>query len=125
MNEIGKDIRDRTFDFAVRMTKLVNALPSSVSGRVIARQLMRAGTSVGANVEEAQGAGTRKDFARRMNIARSEAREAHYWLRLIESTGMIPGQRMGEIIEEADELVRILTTIVKKTKQSESRKATS
>jgi four helix bundle protein len=60
-----------------------------------------------------------------MNIARSEAREAHYWLRLIENTGMIPGQRMGEIIQEADELVRILTTIVKKTKQSESRKATS
>jgi four helix bundle protein len=78
MNEIGKDIRDRTFGFAVRMTKLVNALPSTVSGRVMARQLMRAGSSVGANVEEAQGAGTKKDFARRMNIARSEAREAHY-----------------------------------------------
>ena len=125
MDVNGKDICSRTYDFAIRICKIVDALPSSTTGGVIARQLLRAGTSVGANVEEAQGAGTRKDFARRMNIARSEAREAHYWLRLIENTGMIPGQRMGEIIQEADELVRILTTIVKKTKQSESRKATS
>ena len=72
------DIPERCFAFAVRTLKLVRALPRDVGGQVVARQLARSGTSVGANVEEAQAAHSKADFARRMNIARAEARENLY-----------------------------------------------
>ena len=75
--------------------------------------------SVGANVEEAQGASTKREFTRRMNIARAEAREALYWLRLLAATEILSHVRLREIIDEADELVRILTTIVKKAGKAE------
>ena len=113
----GRDIEERTFQFAVRVTKLVGALPRSVAGGVVARQMMRSGTSVGANVEEAQGSGSKKEFARRMNIARSEAREVLYCLRLVKETELISASRLGELIDEADALVRILTTIVKRSRE--------
>ncbi len=111
------DIVERTFRFAVRIVKLVTALPKSVAGGVMARQLMRSGTSVGANVEEAQGSHSKKEFARRMGIARSEAREVLYWLRLVKETEMIPPERLAELIKEADELVRILITIVRRSRE--------
>jgi four helix bundle protein len=83
----------------------------------VARQLARCGTSVGANVEEAQGAHSRRDFARRMNNARTEAREALYWLRLIAETRLVEPAKLSGIVEEADEILRILVAIVKKLKQ--------
>ena len=112
-----RDIEERTFEFATRIVKLVNAAPRSTAGSVIARQVMRAGTSVGANVEEAQGAQSKKEFTRRMNIARAEARETLYWLRLIKETELFSSDRLAEILREADELVRILTAIVKKARE--------
>lgn len=84
---------------------------------MLARQLVRSGTSVGANVEEAQGAGTRKEFARKMNIVRSEAREALYWLRLLAEAEMVKPARLEAITQEANELVSILTAIVKKARE--------
>jgi len=111
------DIVERTFRFAVQIVKLVNALPKSVAGSVTARQLMRSGTSVGANVEEAQGSHSKKEFARRMGIARTEAREVLYWLRLVRESEMISSERLTELINEADQLVRILITIVKRSRE--------
>ena len=73
-----RDIERRTFAFAARIVKLVNAIPRSVAGNTLGRQIVRSGTSVGANVEEAQGSQSKKDFTRRMNIARAEARETLY-----------------------------------------------
>ena len=108
-----RDIEQRTFALAARIIKLVNAIPRSVAGNALGRQIVRSGTSVGANVEEAQGSQSKKDFIRRMNIARAEARETLYWLRLIKETELLPGNRLGELVQEADEPVRILTTIVK------------
>ncbi len=112
-----RDIERRTFQFAVRIVKLVNAIPRSTVGGVIARQIIRAGTSIGANVEEAQGSQSKKDFTRRMNIARAEARETLYWLRLVKKTELLPASRLGNVIAEADELVSILTTIVKRARK--------
>ena len=89
-------------------------MPRDLAGSALARQVVRSGTSIGANIEEAQGASTKKEFARRMNIARAEARETLYWLRLISETGLLPQPRLREIITEADELVCVLTTIVKR-----------
>lgn len=87
--EAPQDICDRTFAFSLRILKLVNALPNTVAGRMIARQIVRSGTSIGANAEEARGSTTKKEYARKMSIALSEARETLYWLRLVAETGLL------------------------------------
>lgn len=108
------DIVKRSFHFAVRIVRLSKALPNCAAGNVIVRQLIRAGSGVGANVEEAQAASTKKEFARRMEIAQSEARESLYWLRLIVESELLERSRLAELLKEADELVRILTAISRK-----------
>lgn len=115
-----RDIAERTFHFALRILKVVRAVPADAGGYVIARQLARCGTAVGANVEEAQGLHTRKDFARRMNTARTEARESRYWLRLLAEDGTLPEGRLGDLIGEADEITRVLTAIIKNTRLKDS-----
>ncbi|MCG8406484.1 MAG: four helix bundle protein [Phycisphaerales bacterium] len=93
---------------------MVRSLPKDVTGQVITRQLSRCGTSIGANIEEAQGAQSRAEFARRMNIALSEARETSYWLRLMRESGIARANRLENIIQESEELISIL----KKTRQT-------
>ncbi len=110
------DLQHRSFDLAVRVVKLVRHLPNDMAGRTVARQLARSGMGVGANVEEAQAAHSRVDFARRMNIARAEARETLYWLRLAAECEMLPLKRLEALIGEANEIVSILTAIVKTTR---------
>jgi four helix bundle protein len=111
-----RDITDRSFAFAARVVRLVNSLPRTIAGDVIARQVMRSGSSVGANVEEAQAASSQKEFSRRMEIAQSEAREVLYWLRLIAECGLISKDRLSDLVKEADELLRIITTIAKRSR---------
>lgn len=84
---------------------------------MIARQIARSGTSIGANVEEAQAAQSRADFARKMNVALSEARETHYWLRLMAASDILDSKRLEEITPEGHEIVSILTTIVRNTRK--------
>jgi len=110
------DIQERTFRFALRILAMVEALPPTTAGRVIARQVVRSGTGIGGNVEEAQGAQTPKEFARKMNIARGESLETRYWLRIIAESGMLPRERLGGLIQESEELVRILSAIVKRVR---------
>ncbi len=83
---------------------------------MIKRQLVRAGTSIGANIEEAQAASSKKEFCRRVEIAQSEAREAHYWLRLTAETGQVTKTKTAALLVESDELVRILTAIAKRSR---------
>src|SRR5262245_5393796 len=106
------DLRDRTFEFAVRILDITATLPPNGYGK-IADQLARSGSSVGANVEEADGAVSRADKRRAFVIARKEAREARYWLRLIDRK---LGTRVPvrEDIDEASELVYILSAIISK-----------
>ena len=87
--DVPFDIKKRTFLFAVRIVQLVGRLPRTVAGIEIGRQLLRAGTSVGSNVEEADGAISRKDFVNHTRIARKEARESRYWLTLIDAAGLL------------------------------------
>lgn len=95
---------------------MVRALPKDTAGFVVGKQVARSGTSIGANVEEAKAAQSRADFVRRINIARAEARETLYWLRVITGAGLVPKSRLTELQREADELTRILTVIVKNTR---------
>jgi TIGR02436 family protein len=110
------DILDRTYDFALRIVILARELPDSTDCRILIRQLVRSGTSVGANVEEATAGSSKEDFIYKMNIALKEARETHYWLRLIRDIKYLPPRRFEAIIQEADELRRILGAIVSKSR---------
>lgn len=105
------EIRERTFQFAVRVTELVRKMPRTLDAVEIGRQLLRSGTSVGANVEEAHGAESQRDFVHKMSIARKEARESRYWLRLI-SAAIRNDDAVQLLVQESDELVRILSAIV-------------
>ena len=109
------DIKERTFEFGVRVVKLVGTLPRTVAGIEVGRQLVRAGTSVGSNTEEADGAVSRKDFVNQIRIARKEARESRYWLRMIAAAGLLVDPEIDALVAEAGELVRILSGIVTST----------
>jgi len=112
-----KDIVARTFAFSLRIIKLVNNLPKTPAGYAIGDQVVRSGTSIGANIEEAQDAASRKDFIHCLTISLKEARETHYWLKLIAESKMIKKGRLDSLVTENQELIKILTSIVKNTKK--------
>jgi four helix bundle protein len=99
-------IEDRTYNFSLRIIRLARALPKDYASRVIGQQVLRSGTSVGANVEEAVGSITKREFANKMAIAYKEARETHYWLRLIRDSEMVSARRIEPLIREALEIKR-------------------
>lgn len=108
------NITVRSFQFAVRIVKLCQFLEKQNGvSRTLSNQLLRSGTSIGANIEEAQAAQSKADFIAKMSISRKEARETLYWLRLLEAASIIEAHKLKELNSEADELVRILTSIVK------------
>ncbi len=113
------DIRARSFEFAVRIIKFVGKLSRNIAGYKIGGQLLEAGTSVGANVEEATGAFSKKDFTYKMGVALKEARESNYWLRLIKVSELFKGDELEFLLKESEELRRILTSIVKTSKGQE------
>ena len=108
-----RDIEKRTFDFSIRIVKLCQHLEERQGvSRTLGRQLLRAGTSIGANVEEAQAGQSKPDFISKYAIALKEARETLYWLRLITATKVLPAERLSELQTEAEELVRIIASII-------------
>ena len=109
------DIYERTFDFACRVVRLHRATRRSSGANGLLNQLLRAATSIGANLAEAKGAQSRADFISKVRIALKEARESHYWLRLLTACELIPRKRVEPLTKEADEIVAILTAIVVNT----------
>lgn len=116
-------IEQRTYRFAVRAVKLVGSMPQGVAAGVLGRQMLRAATSIGANVEEAIGAPSKRDFTNKINIALKEAREAHYWLRLIQDAGIFSEERLAPIVQEALELKKILSVTVRTARQNPGSRA--
>ena len=116
MENKKKDIKERSFEFAVRIIKFVQKLPRNHAGYKIGGQLLEAGTSVGANVEEATGGFSKKDFTYKMGVALKEARESNYWLRLIKVSELAKGDELDFLLKESEELRKILTSIVKTAK---------
>src|SRR6516162_3241237 len=107
-------LSERIYSFALRMVRLVEALPSRrISSRVLGEQLLRAATSVIANYEEARGAISRREFVAKIGIAHKECRESVLWLRLIHDAGLIPSSRMGALLGEGKELRAILGSSLK------------
>ena len=107
------DIGERTFAFALSVVRLCKECERrSATSRTLARQLLRAGTSIGANVEEAQAGQSRADFVNKYAIALKEARESHYWLRLLIESGDTPAEPGAALLQEAEELKRIIASII-------------
>jgi len=113
----ARDLDERLLNYAVRVIKVVEALPSSLSGRRIGDQLLRSGTSVGAHYQEAQGAESRADFAHKLQVALKELRESVYWLSLIERAELLPAASLNDLIDEGKQLRAILSKSVVTVKQ--------
>lgn len=119
MSEEPQEIGERAFSFAVRVVTLCQTLEGKAGiSRTLANQLLRSGTSVGANLEESKGGQSRADYLSKVSIALKEARETRYWLRLLVATDIIPENQLAPMLDESNQLVAILTTIVKKLKAS-------
>ncbi len=106
-------VQRKSFEFALEVIGLYKQLQAQREF-VISKQLLRSGTSIGANVEEATAAQSRRDFLSKMAIASKEARETRYWLRLLKESDLVDIELKTEI-SQIDELIRILTAIVKTT----------
>ena len=116
MRSDNNGIKDRSYQFALRILNLGKSLPRSRSGDILARQVLRSGTSIGANVEEATGAFSKGDFTYKMSTALKEARETDYWLRLVRDSNLLPTNRLESLIQEADGIKKILGAIVRSSK---------
>ena len=110
-------ISDRTFEFAVRITKLCSYLDKQQgTSRLLANQLFRAGTSVGANIEESRSAQSDKDFISKQSIALKEARETKYWLRLLIKSEIMSEKQVGNLIDECEQINKIIAKSIVTTK---------
>ena len=109
-----RDIKDRAFGYALRAIKLYQYLHEGKDGAgwIIAKQYLRAATSIGANVEEAQAGESRADFIHKYGIAQKEAKESLYWLRLLNSSNLVPTRRLSPLIKETEELIAVISTII-------------
>ena len=114
--DLSQDIRDRTFKFACAVATLALSL-DRYRLRAIADQLLRSGTSVGSNLEEAKAASSRKEFLRYVQISLRESREAVYWLRMCAELKFGPEAQLRELRGEGDQIARILGAIVVSTKR--------
>jgi four helix bundle protein len=120
MREQGNTIYDKSFAFAKRIVRLYRFLGEQHREYTLSKQLLRCGTSIGANVHEAVAAQSKKEFIAKMSIASKEARETEYWISLLIATGFLDGEadHVASLRQEIDEIVRILSSIVKTSQQN-------
>ena len=117
MTEKPNIIKEKTYRFAI---DIVNFYKKMIKQNefILSKQIVRSGTSIGANVEEAVAAQSRKDFISKMAIASKEARETNYWLRLIRDTALLKDVDLVTLINDSEAIIKIITSIVKTTKNN-------
>jgi four helix bundle protein len=117
-----RDIKERTFAFALEIVRLCQRLEKhSNVFQILGKQLLRSGTSIGSNVEEAQAGQSMADFVSKYAIALKEARETLYWLRLIRASDSSKADQLDSLIQEAEELSRIIGSIIVSTKKGKTK----
>ena len=114
MNRI---VQDKSFCFAIRVVKLCKILREEQKEYIMTKQLLRSGTSIGANIAEAQQAQSKSDFVHKMSIALKEATETNYWIRLLHATDYLNDKAMESMIQDCSELEKMLTVIIKSAKE--------
>jgi four helix bundle protein len=108
----GNDLKDRTKQFALRVMRVYRALPRREEARIIGRQLLRSGTSVGANYRAACRARSRAEFVAKLGIVLEEADETVFWLELLQESGILTTQKLGPLAQEARELTSIFVASI-------------
>lgn len=117
-SENGKNIvQEKSYKFAIKVVKLYQFLTEKKQ-HVFAKQILRCGTSIGANIEEAKGAQTRKDFLTKCSIAYKEARETLYWLKLLRDTQYVSQNQFDYLYPDLEEILKLLTAILKTTRKN-------
>ena len=111
MNE--NDLKKRTKQFGLRVIKLVESLPGTQTARTIGNQLLRSGISVGANYRAACRGRSKADFVAKAGISLEEADECMYWMEMLQEAGIVPAEKLKDLMKEADELVAIFTASIK------------
>ncbi len=109
-------VQQKSYAFALRIVKAYKYLADEKKEFVLSKQLLRCGTSVGANVEEAIGGQTPKDFFAKLNISYKEARETMYWLKLLKDSNILNTKESDSLMKDCDELLKIIGTIIKTMK---------
>jgi len=109
-------IRDKSYAFAIRIVKLYKYLCEEKKEFVLSKQLLRSGTSIGANIEEAIGGQSKKDFFAKLTIAYKETRETHYWIRLLTDTDYLTKEQSESMLNDVEELLKIIGSIQKTMK---------
>src|SRR4051812_11717840 len=117
MNAARQDLRKRTKDYALRIVKLYAALPNGAVAQVLGKQILRSGTSVGAQYREACRAKSNADFINKIEGALRELDETQYWLELIAETNLVKAERMSALQKETEELIAMFVTMVKGVKE--------
>ena len=113
---MNNNVEHKSFLFSVRIVKLARYLQEEKKEYILSKQLIRAGTSIGANIVESQQAQSRADFISKLSIAQKEAAETNYWLRLLNATDYLSESEFSSIIADCKELEKILTSIIKTTR---------
>jgi four helix bundle protein len=114
----GDDLEERLIDFAVRIIRVCDALPDSPTGKHVRGQLLRSGTSAAPNYGEARGAESGKDFVHKLKIGLKELNESRIWLKVIIRAEMLPENRLDDLLDECDQLCRIISTSIQTAKQA-------
>jgi four helix bundle protein len=115
-----EDLQIRTKEFALKVIRMYSALPKSTEAQVLGKQVLRSGTSVGANYREASRSRSKPEFIAKIGDCPKELDETAYWLELLAESSIVPNERVAHLRDECDQLLAIFTTISKKAKASAS-----
>ncbi|MCZ6900993.1 MAG: four helix bundle protein [Bacteroidetes bacterium] len=110
-------VLDKSYSFAVEIVKAYQHLSKKKKEFILSKQLLRSGTSIGANIEEAVGGYSKKDFTAKLSIAYKEARETKYWLRLLKDTNYLNSNNYESLFNNCDELLRLLYSIINSSRK--------
>lgn len=110
-------ISQKSFDFALRIVKLYKYLKENKKEYILSKQLLRSGTSIGANIEEALGGQSKKDFISKFSVSYKESRETLYWIKLLNKGGYLSQNKSLSLINDCEEIIKIVTKILKTSKK--------
>jgi len=111
-------VQDKSYKFSIRIINLYKFLKKDKNEFILSKQILRCGTSIGANIEEAIGGISRKDFIAKLQISYKEARETHYWLRLLKDTEFIDENMFKSLINDCEEVLKLLSKILETSKSN-------
>ncbi|MCR5550564.1 MAG: four helix bundle protein [Bacteroidales bacterium] len=114
-------LQEKSYNFAIRIVKLAQFLREKKSEYILSKQLIRSGTSIGANIEEASGAQSDSDFIAKLHISLKEAKESHYWIRLLRDTDFITQAQAESMLTDLNEIITLLTRSLKTLKSRKNK----